>query len=527
MFLKAHPGIIMVSSLVWLFSCASPKSPTGGPKDETPPSVVESESTPNKQTNFHDKEITIIFDEWVTVKDIYTQLVVSPLMPSNPEIKQKGKGILIKLPDSLREQTTYTINFGNSIADLNEGNILENYAFVFSTGDVLDSISFSGTVTNAYTLKPADGVWVMLYPPGEDSAVYKRKPEYIAKTNKEGKWSMSNIRTDSFKVVALKDENQNFLYDQQGEEFGWLDETIYTSNAVSILPHLWVFPRPKRSGIKEVIHYAPGWMKVIVDGPLPKPLPEFIPPIDNPFMIWDQDTLHVWYTSVKNFAGYAILEGDSTQIRNAQSPSLIQSPASIKVTSGRLHPLAPATFISAVPISLIDTGRIILVHDSLGNIPSKIDIIDHDSRRFEVSAPWQAEIKYSLLLLPGAIKDFWGRSNDTIRQSIVVIGADQFGDLTITFEGLDSSRQYILLIKEGEQIRHTFVLQHQTGGKVTQKSLPPGKYTLEMIEDRNGNGVWDTGNYDLKQQPERKMIFLPDNLRAGWELEAKVEWSTN
>ncbi|MEO6130776.1 MAG: Ig-like domain-containing protein, partial [Saprospiraceae bacterium] len=153
-------------------ACASPKAPTGGERDTKPPAIIESASTPNKQTNFQEKEITITFDEWTTLKDIYTQLVISPLMPHAPEIKQKGKGIVIKLPDSLRANTTYTINFGNAIADLNEGNILENYAFIFSTGNVLDSIRLSGNVTYAFTLKPADGAWVMLYPVNEDSAVY-------------------------------------------------------------------------------------------------------------------------------------------------------------------------------------------------------------------------------------------------------------------------------------------------------------------------------------------------------------------
>jgi len=524
---RPYPVIYTFLGLIWLFACASPKAPTGGSKDETPPAVIEEASTPNKQTNFHEKEIIITFDEWVTVKEIYSQLVVSPLMPDNPDIKQKGKAIIIKLPDNLREETTYTINFGNAIADLSESNVLENYAFVFSTGDVLDSFKLSGNVTNALTLKPADDVWVMLYPVGEDSAVYKRKPEYLAKTNKEGKWSMSNIRVDSFQVIALRDENLNFLYDQEGEFLGWLNEIIYTSQPVLELPDIWIFPREKRNVIKEVIHFAPGWLKVIVDSPYPKPVPDFLPSIDSASMIWDGDTLHVWYTPGKNYTGFAVLEDDSTQIRISQAPSRFKQPAGIKITSGRLHPAASATFISAVPVLTFDTTRVILQHDSLGMIPFNVEKDVRDSRRFAISALWQGQTRYNLTLLPGAIIDFWGRANDTIRQSIVVSGADQYGDLTMTIDGLDSSRQYILIIKEGEQIRDTFVLQHQNGGQVTKKGLLPGKYTIEMIEDLNQNGTWDTGNYEFRRQPERKMIFMPENLRAGWELEIKVTWTTD
>jgi hypothetical protein len=506
--------------------CASPKSPTGGAKDETPPAVVESASTPNKQTNFHEKEITIVFDEWVTIKDILSQLVVSPLMPHEPEVKQKGKGIIIKLPDSLREETTYTINFGNSIADLNEGNVLENYAFVFSTGSVLDSAKLSGIVTDAQSLKPADGVWVMLYPAGEDSAVYKRKPEYLTKTNKEGKWSLENLRTDSFNIVALKDQNLNFLYDQDGESIGWLDEIIYTDLPFEVLPAIWIFPRENRIAVKEVIHEAPGWMKVVVMSPDPKPVPEFVPIIENSLTVWDKDTLHIWYDPQKNYTGLAILSGDTTRIRTSQNPSLATRHTEIKLTSGRLRPGLPAAFISNVPITSIDTSKMTLYHDSLGNIAFEVERDKIDSRRFSVAAPWIGATKYHLTFLPGAISDFWGRSNDTIRQPVVITGADQYGDLMMTIDGLDSTKQYILFLKEGEQIIDTFVILHQTGAHLTKKGLLPGKYILEMIEDLNNNGTWDTGDYDQRRHAEKKKIFTPESLRAGWEQEVKLSWGT-
>jgi hypothetical protein len=131
------------------------------------------------------------------------------------------------------------LNFGNGIQDLNEGNKLENYSFIFSTGTFLDSIQLNGKVTDAGTLKPAADIWVMLYPTGNDSLVYMQKPEYLTKTNKEGMWSISNVRNDSFLVVALKDENLNFIYDQENELFGWLDHVQY-SNVSSTLPELKV-----------------------------------------------------------------------------------------------------------------------------------------------------------------------------------------------------------------------------------------------------------------------------------------------
>src|SRR6187549_611687 len=215
MFFNKYPGHILLAFLaLTLLSCASPKAPTGGPKDETPPAIIWDESTPNKQTYFKDDKITITFDEWITLKEVNTQLVISPFLEESPEVTLKGKSIIITLPDTLKEETTYTFNFGNSIADLNEGNVLGNFSFTFSTGAVLDSSKLTGVVLDAVKMKPAENIWVMLYPVGEDSAVYKRKPDYVAKTNKEGQWTIENIRTDSFNVVALKDDNLNFLYDQ-------------------------------------------------------------------------------------------------------------------------------------------------------------------------------------------------------------------------------------------------------------------------------------------------------------------------
>ncbi|MEP6794802.1 MAG: Ig-like domain-containing protein [Saprospiraceae bacterium] len=525
MFVKIPLNIFIISGFFCLLGCASPRQPTGGLKDTKPPDIIEKESTPNKQTNFHEKEITILFDEWITMKDVYTQLVVSPLMPHDPDIRQKGKAIIIKLPDSLKAETTYTINFGNAIADLNEGNILENYAFIFSTGKVLDSIQLTGSVTNALTLKPADGVWVMLYPVVEDSAVYKRKPEYLSKTNKDGRWTISNVREDSFKIVALKDDNQNFLYDQEGELFGWRDSIIYTSQPLVQVSELRVFPRENRNVIKEIINVAPGRFKVVIEAPYPKPIPVFLPAIDSSLTMWDGDTLQVYYNPVKNYGGYAILEDDSTKIKASSSPSLINKPAGVKISSVRLRPGSQVSIISELPLLSVDTSRILLSHDSLGIIPYRIEKDIHDPRRVDLSAVWIEKMRYHLTLLPGAIIDYWGRSNDTVKQILVVTGADQYGDLTINVDGLDSTKQYVLLVKAGEQINDTFVIERQSATQLVKKGLSPGKYTLEMIEDLNKNGVWDTGNYQKKRQPERKMVFMPDNLRAGWELEAKVTWN--
>ncbi len=515
-------GFVFLSG-IW--ACASPKTPTGGLRDETPPAIVDDLSTPNHQTHFKDKLITLTFDEWITLKDIYRQLVISPLMPAEPDVRQKGKAIIITLPDSLREETTYSLHFGNAIADLNEGNILENYSFVFSTGMVLDSAQLSGTVIDAVSLKPAEGIWVMLHSPNMDSAAYHQKPEYLAKTNKEGKWSIANIREDSFQVVALKDENLNFLYDQEAEWFGWHDEIVMTTQPLGIVPEIRVFPREMKYRIKEVLHPVPGWIKLVMQRPGAVPDLQWVPDLADTMSLMDKDTLHVWYPPGSPYTGRIIMAGDTTQIRRSAGQSILNTKITLSGQHVRLHPSDKATYTSALPLERIDTALMTLRHDSLGRIPFEIFPDRTDRRKFSVWAPWKENIKYELTLLPGALTDFWGRTHDTLRIPIVVNAAEQFGDLSLKVSGLDSLLQYLVWLKSGDKVIERFIVSGVDKTILMRPALPPGKYTVEMIEDLNRNGQWDTGDFHTRRHPERKKFFSPEQLRAGWELEADIIWS--
>ena len=507
-----------------LIACAAPKAPTGGPVDEAPPSIIWEESTPNKQTFFKDKKITITFDEWITLKEVNSQLVISPFLPEVPEVTQKGKSIIINLPDSLKEETTYTFNFGNSIADLNEGNILENFSFSFSTGAILDSNKLSGNVIDVVTKKPAENVWIMLHPVGLDSAVYKRKPDYVAKTNKEGKWAINNIRSDSFNVVALKDDNLNFLYDQETELFGWLDEIVVTSEPYLVLPDIQVFPKDKRILIREVSHPMPGWINIVIDAPVPKPEPTFSPAIEGAVKAWSGDTLKIWYNPQNNYAGKVILNNDTSQVRLSAGAVRNALPFRISPLTGRLHTTASAQFISSVPIVTLDTSKITLGNDSLGRIGYRISVDSNDVRKLNVKGEWNKPARYTLTFLPGATTDVWGRSNDTIRQYIVVLPNDQFGNIKLSIDGLDSTKQYLVLIKNGEVVAERITIQNLKTKQIQKGALLPATYSVEIIEDLNRNNTWDTGVYETRRQPERKMIFKLDALRASWDLEATISW---
>ena len=211
--------------IVIAVSCAKVVSPTGGPKDELPPEIIS--STPqNYSTNFKDKDIKITFNEYIQIKDINSNLIVSPLIDEKPIIRVKGKSLNISFEKDFRDSTTYNMYFGNSLQDYNEGNPLENFQFVFSTGDYIDSLSIQGKVLNAFDIIPVEGVFVMLYSDFSDSVPLKQIPNYISKTNKDGVFQINNIRHGNYKVFCLKDLNKNYIFDIPDEEIAFTDSLI-------------------------------------------------------------------------------------------------------------------------------------------------------------------------------------------------------------------------------------------------------------------------------------------------------------
>jgi len=215
----------ILTGLILLQACANVGMPSGGPKDTTPPAILES-SPANFSTNFKATEAEIQFNEYIQLKNLNKQLIVSPPMEKKPEIKAKGKKILISFQDSLLPNTTYSINFGNAVADFNEGNVLEDFQYVFSTGDVLDSLRISGEVTDAFTSLPVEGAVVMLYKKSGDSLLVNDFPYYVGRSNAKGRFSVKNIADTSYTLLALVDINNNYKYDSPDEQLAFCDSMI-------------------------------------------------------------------------------------------------------------------------------------------------------------------------------------------------------------------------------------------------------------------------------------------------------------
>ncbi len=221
--------MMLIASIISLLfpRCANIVPPTGGPRDTIPPEVVSSIPA-NFSTGFTGTEIQIEFDEFIQLRNINQQFIITPPQKERPDFRVRGRNLYIDLKTEPIANTTYTLNFGDAIVDLNESNAFSNYEFVFSTGDKIDSLSYSGIVLNAFDNKPVEGAIVMLYEEINDSVPYRRMPLYANRTGKDGRFQMNNLRVDTFLVFAITDANNNYLYDRPGEEaIAFLDDYLY------------------------------------------------------------------------------------------------------------------------------------------------------------------------------------------------------------------------------------------------------------------------------------------------------------
>jgi len=227
--------IFGIAILVFIAGCAKVSTPTGGPKDRQPPVVMKCKPEKGAK-NFRGDEVSITFDEYVQLDNINQKFMVSPPMKKKPKIFLKGKSVVVQFQEALKDSTTYTLNFQDAIRDLDEGNILNNYQFVFSTGPIIDSLSVTGNVLTSLTLDPPEDVLVLLYHDLYDSAVVKHIPTYISRVSKTGYFRIDNVKAGKYRLYALKDVDNSKNYNLREEEFAFLHDTIEVNSANDYIP---------------------------------------------------------------------------------------------------------------------------------------------------------------------------------------------------------------------------------------------------------------------------------------------------
>lgn len=522
-----------------LASCANIKAPSGGEKDTQPPRIDSTQKfTPNFQTNFSDNAIFLPFDEWVTLKDVFTQVVISPPLEQPIDIQLKKRTVIVDFSEeTLRPNTTYTINFGEAIQDLNEGNFQKDFRYIFSTGDVIDSLEVSGIVIDALTEEPIEDVLVVLYDDLSDSVVHKERPYYFSKTNKQGRFTIPFVKQDTFKILVLKDENANYKYDLPNEQIAFHDDVIITGDTIRNNPTLRFFKEnPTLKAFRPTSpHY--GYIPIVFNNDVLENVKvELLKPIENLEILTyiEKDTLKFWYNNVDLDSLELIVFDTNDTFRDTFNVKLntkanyLKSKPTIKssIANRRMsqNPDRGIEIAFNTPISKIDISKIFLLEDtSKIRVQPTVSIDSIQPNLLIINYKWKESKPYQLMFADSSLFDFYRITNDTIQGDYVGQERSLFGSITATAEGLNPDKAYIIQVLTSD---NTVVESFYVKGKTvaTQKflSLEAKEYKLRVVIDENENQRWDTGNYPTSQ-PEKIIISKEvTNLRPNWELDLKI-----
>ncbi|MBL7815196.1 MAG: Ig-like domain-containing protein [Saprospiraceae bacterium] len=560
-------SVFFLVSIALLQSCANIVAPTGGNKDTTPPKIVESKSTPNFQTNFKKQRIELTFDEWVKLEDAFNQVVVSPPLNEQPKVEQVNKKIVFEFGKNevLRENATYTINFGNAVKDLSEGNPAKDLRFVFSTGAIIDSLTVRGRVIDAVTGVPTEGAVLMLYDNLADSVVRKIKPFYFGKTDKNGEAIIENVREGKFKVFALLDKDLNYLFNQDVEKIGFPDDFFnvtaeFTASklrsdtakitkrdslskadslkrvaqANSGLINIRLFDPPKKwqlltketdkyGVIKLIANQDPTGSKVTFDNVNQKIATEI-----------SKDTILLYYDLPSGDAAWNVYvkndtsQTDTIRIRPRGRVDFFKKNKTLvplnMQSSFAKNPAKAFSLTFANPIENIDNQKIILLDSAKKSTPLSIRRDSSSQRRLIFEANWVEGVPYNLTVQPDALTDIFGLKNDTVTTKIQVQKKAELGTIIIKVKGLDSLKHYVVQVLSGSGlVEAEFFVDNKTALEKRIEMMQPDEYKLKVVEDTNRNRRWDTGNYDKKTQPERIFWKTIEGLRADWEVETEFD----
>lgn len=509
-------------------NCARKASPTGGPKDTIAPVMVI--ATPAYEaTNFKAKKIKLEFDEYIKFKDLNKQLIISPPLKNAPEITPQGlasKKIVIKIKDTLKENTTYSFNFGNSIVDNNENNPLGSFKYVFSTGDYVDSLAIFGATLDAYERTYDENISVMLYEINEDykdSVVYTEKPNYVTNTLDTLLFDITNIKGGTYQLIALKDYNNNFQFDPRDDKIGFLDTPITIPTDSSFVLKLFKekagfkIKRPLESKVGKIIFGYQGDMKGVaikMISPRSKEFRDFIAKEK------DKDTLNYWYTPQGVDSLQFIVKKDTfekmytVRLRTKKQDSLEINTSNTSV----LHPKDTFSLESNFPFTDVNPTQIYITDADTLEVPFETSFNKERSKLF-LNFERKRNNKYQIDVLPDAVTTFFGKTNDTLQYIVKTNDIEAYGILEIKIDNANNEN-LIVEVLEGKDLKLVEKRNTSTSENYIFNDLVPATYFIRIIYDENNNGKWDTGSFLKRVQPE-KVFYYPT------ELKLKANWTIN
>lgn len=592
------PALLML--MIVVYSCASMGNPDGGPYDEEPPKFVRSTPKPFA-INSKEKKVTIEFDEFIKLEKAAEKVVVSPPQLEQPEIKASGRKVVVGLVDSLRPNTTYTIDFADAIVDNNEGNPLGNYAFTFSTGTTIDTMEVSGTVLSASDLEPVKNIQVGLHSDLSDSVFMKKPFDRVSRTDSRGHFSIRGIAPGKYRIYALMDGNQNYLFDSKTEMIAFSDSIIipamedamrqdtiwkdsltidtiksvgYTrflpddiilrafkeendrqyltrserdkenhfvltfSARADTLPTLkglnfdeqdaFIIEKTDRNDsicywIKDSLIYQMDTLEIQMDYLATDTLDRLVPQTDTLFL-----ANKLTRAEREKLEAKAAEEKEKERKKKEKKGEKIEPEPTkfltLNVDAPSAFDLDRNVYLSFdEPVASIDTAAIHMEikKDSLWEEIPFLFVSDSVlPRKYEILAEWEPEKEYQLSIDSMAFKGVYGLHTNKVKQTMKVKKLNEYGTILLNITGADSTAVVELLDGSGKVLRQQRITPQNTADFYY---LNPGtKFYIRLFNDRNGNGVWDTGKYSEHLQPE-EVYYFP----KVWEMKANFEFEEN
>lgn len=524
--MKSLVSILVVSALVTGFSsCAKYGVPGGGPDDDVVPTIIWAESDDNFQINFNGKSIRLTFDEWINLSNPSKEIVISPPLIKPLSASIRGKSVLVEFAEDeiLKPDVTYQINFGDAIRDFTAGNILKNCIYVFSTGDKIDSLSIGGIVTDELTKKPVADALVMLYANMSDSVLLNQKPFYFSKTGKDGSFNLNNLRSDSFQIYALLDENVSYTYDLPGEKIAYYDRLIYTSDTINSNIQLSLFDEEDPPRLVDSRHDVHGLLKVKYEN---QPRAYTVEPLTGSVPLLDEivsDSMFIWHNSDQNDSIGIVIsyenKKDTFEYRKARGTFkdkklMFSNPRQNRQT---FHHTDSMFIEMNRPLLTIDTAQIILKDSSDTAVRFDSGI---RGRFLWLTGSFKNNVSYTVLLYPDAMTDWFGNVlSDSLIVSCQTLDSEKFGSIKVTVSGIGDT-VYLLDLMDKDKKIDTRILKNND--IIVFDKLKSSTYSINITEDLNNDGRWNSGRFMDRIKSERIEELQLESLKEGWELEVDV-----
>lgn len=556
---------LLLGSWFFLFpQCARRVALTGGVQDTIAPYLVRAIPR-NRTTNFQGQRLKLTFNEYVTLKNATQETYFSPPLRWPYGVVLQGKSLLFEINDTLQPDVTYRLHLGDAIHDLTEGNPYADSLFCFATGATLDTLVLRGQVRDALLHQPLPNVKVMLYRENTDSLPLQTLPNYVAVSNANGRFQFSNLPTHTFKIFALEDANANYLYDQPKERIAFTDSLYHpypTHEPDSLHPtirlDLFAYEKPPLL-LRRAERPKPECVRCIFSSPtadsvsiswlnLPT-VQTFVEhsPNHDTITYWLTDTPAALTDTLHFCLRYKATDSlqklnwrtDTIRLGYAFAQDSLQNPIR-KLTDSTLslHLATPQDGIPAfdsllliapTPITSINPQQISFRSDTV-HYPIHLFPVAHRPRLWQVKGDWKPRATYTLQILPGAFRDPWNRTNDTLNINFNTLNPSQFAIVHLTVQNAPQHTLIQILTTDKKQTVLRSLSLPKGQRTIDIPYLPPNTYTMRFIDDTNNNGLWDTGNYSEHKLPEPLRYFKSKTnqstfvLRANWEYDIDVDY---